>query len=229
MSIVFYDLCGKDARRFSPFGWRTRMALAHKGLEHTVELVKFTEKHKIEFSGQKLVPVIRDGDTVVADSFAIAEYLEEAYPDRPSLFGSPEGVGMARVINNFVNMSIQPLVGGLIVADVFDYVDESCKEYFRSSREQRFGKKLEEVQVGREERVEGFRKSMEPIRQVVAVQPYIGGDRPTYADFPLFAVLQWMRCTSTFAVLETDDPIRHWFERLLEEYNGLGKEEPAAA
>lgn len=229
MTIVFYDLCGKDGKRFSPFGWRTRMALAHKGLEHHVEPVKFTEKDKIAFSGQKLVPVIKDDDTVVTDSFAIAEYLEDAYPDRPSLFGSVEGRGMAKAINAFVNMTIQPLLPSLIVADVAEQVDPGCLDYFVSSREQRFGKALAEVQAGREDRVDAFRKAMEPIRLVILDQPFIGGERPTYADYPLFGVLQWARCTSTFPLLEVDDPIRHWFERLLEDYDGLGKSEPAAA
>ena len=34
MAITLYDLAGAEAdRRFSPFCWRTKMALAHKGLE----------------------------------------------------------------------------------------------------------------------------------------------------------------------------------------------------
>ncbi len=37
------------------------------------------------------VPIIQDGDNVVNDSFAIAQYLERTYPDRPSLFGGPGG------------------------------------------------------------------------------------------------------------------------------------------
>lgn len=82
MAITFYDLCGRASKRYSPYGWRTRMALAHKGLDYSLELVKFTEKHKLEFSGQPLVPVIRDGERVVNDSWAIAEYLEDAYADR---------------------------------------------------------------------------------------------------------------------------------------------------
>ncbi len=33
MAITMYDLAGADPnRRFSPFCWRTKMALAHKGL-----------------------------------------------------------------------------------------------------------------------------------------------------------------------------------------------------
>src|SRR5436190_7008774 len=34
VTITLYDLAGAEAeRRFSPFCWRTKMALAHKGLE----------------------------------------------------------------------------------------------------------------------------------------------------------------------------------------------------
>ena len=58
--MKFYDLSGADNKRFSPFGWRVRMSLAHLDMEeHTeVELVKFSQKDKIRFSGQELVPVI---------------------------------------------------------------------------------------------------------------------------------------------------------------------------
>eukprot|EP01037_Dinobryon_pediforme_P044434 gene44434-56209_t len=34
------------------------------------------------------VPVLRGGDHVVSDSFAIAEYLDAAYPDRPLMAGA---------------------------------------------------------------------------------------------------------------------------------------------
>lgn len=235
MPLTFYDLCGRDSARFSPFGWRTRFALAHKGLDYDLELVKFTEKDKVAFSGQKLVPVIVDGGALgntitVADSWKIAEYLEDAYPDRPSLFGGPGGRGMARAINAFVDRTIMIHLGSLIVFDVFrDHVDPGCQPYFRESREARFNKPLEEVQTGREERVETFRKALEPVRMVVADQPFIGGDSPNYGDIPLAGTLQWARLTSSFPLLAADDPVHGWFDRMLDAYDGLGRSIPAAA
>jgi glutathione S-transferase len=57
-----WDLAGADpAVRFSPYCWRVRMALAHKGLSAETIPWRFTEKNLIAFSGQGLVPVIRDG------------------------------------------------------------------------------------------------------------------------------------------------------------------------
>lgn len=229
MAITFYDLCGRDSKRFSPYGWRTRMALAHKGLSYDLELVKFTEKDKIAFSGQQLVPVLCNGERVVSDSWTIAEYLEDSYPDRPSLFGSAAGRGMARAINAFVNTTIQPLLFPLIVADVLQQVDAADREYFDSSRQKRLGRPLAEVQAGRDDRVEGFRKALEPFRIVVRDQAFIGGDAPTYADYTLFGTLQWARCTSSYGVVGTDDPIHAWFARVLDLHGGVGRGEPAAA
>src|SRR3546814_1325539 len=99
MTRTLYELVGAEDRRFSPYCWRIRMALAHKGLDAELEPCRFTEKHKLAFSGQKLVPVLVDGERVVNDSWAIACYLDEAYPDAPSLLGGPIGRGTARFLN----------------------------------------------------------------------------------------------------------------------------------
>src|SRR6185436_6817693 len=86
MSRKLYDLAGADpARRFSPYCWRTKLALAHKGLGVETVPWRFTEKDVIAFSGSKLVPVLVDGDCTVYDSWTIANYLEDTYPDAPSL------------------------------------------------------------------------------------------------------------------------------------------------
>ena len=73
MAITMHDLAGADpALRFSPYCWRARMALAHKGLAVETVPWRFTEKDAIAFSGQGRVPVIRDGERVVPDSWSIA-------------------------------------------------------------------------------------------------------------------------------------------------------------
>ena len=150
MPIVMYDLAGADpALRFSPYCWRTRMALAHKGLGVETVPWRFTDKDMIAFSGQGRVPVIRDGETVVSDSWAIACYLEAHYPERPSLFGGAVGQAHARLINAWADAAVLGAAARLIVRDVFDAIDPKDREYFRSSREQRFGATLEAVQDGR--------------------------------------------------------------------------------
>jgi glutathione S-transferase len=223
MSLTFYWLDGKDGRRFTPFGWRSRMAVAHKGLEPEIETVKFGEKDKVAFSGQKLVPVLVDGDTVVADSWAIACYLEDAYPDRPALFGCAAARGTALFVNNWCNQSIHPGLVPLIVRDILDHVWPEDADYFRESREKRFGKTLEEVQANRDERIEGFRAGLGPLRATLKASPYLGGDGPSYADYIVFGSLMWPRAVSDYQLLEADDPIEAWFQGMLDLHGGLGR------
>jgi len=75
--ITLWELKGRDGRRYSAYSWRTKMALKHKGLEFESRPVLMGDKDAIAFSGGKTVPIIRDGEKVVRDSWAIAEYLED--------------------------------------------------------------------------------------------------------------------------------------------------------
>ena len=119
MSLKLFELVGTDDDRpFSPFCWRTRMALAHKGLSAESIPWCFTEKDAIAPHQSEKVPVLLDGETSVADSWAIANYLEDNYPDRPSLFGGEGGRAMGRMMNWWGDVTV---VGGmfpLIVADI---------------------------------------------------------------------------------------------------------------
>jgi len=82
MPLKLFELVGSDSTRpFSPYCWRTRMALAHKGLSAESIPWCFTEKHAIAPHQSEKVPVLLDGDTAVRDSWAIANYLEDAYPE----------------------------------------------------------------------------------------------------------------------------------------------------
>jgi glutathione S-transferase len=227
MAIVMYDLAGADpALRFSPYCWRTRMALAHKGLAVETLSWRFTEKEALAFSGQGRVPVIRDGGTVVSDSWSIAEYLEDTYPDRPSLFGGNTGRAHARFINAWADSVMVGGIARLIVRDLLDVVAPQDRTYFRDSREARFGMSLEAVQDGRDTRVTEFRASLLPVRLVLGRQAWLGGDAPSYADFIVFGTLQWPRCTSRFELLVPDDPIAAWRERMLDLFDGLARSAP---
>src|SRR6266700_2414894 len=119
MTLKIYELVGsEETRPFSPYCWRTRMALAHKGLEADTIPWRFTEKAAIAPYNSDKVPVLLDGDRSVADSLVIANYLEETYPDKPSLFGGAGGKAAARFLNGYGDVAI---IGGmftLIVADI---------------------------------------------------------------------------------------------------------------
>lgn len=227
--IELFDLAGADpAVRFSPYCWRTRMALAHKGLDVTTIPWRFTDKDAIAFSGQGRVPVIRDGDTVVWDSWAIARHLEATYPDRPTLFGGAAGEAHARFINSWADGVLLPGIARFIVGDVFAVIGEEDKSYFRRTREERFGKRIEDIQVGREAALPAFRQSLAPLRLTLKAQPFLGGAGPMYGDHVVFGNFQWARVTSAFQLLDRDDEVAVWLERMLDLYGGLARATPLA-
>jgi glutathione S-transferase len=225
---VLYDLAGAEPeRRFSPYCWRTRMALAHKGLAVRTVPWRFSDKDAIAFTGQGRVPVLVDGETAVHDSWAIAVHLEATYPDRPSLFHGAAAMAVTRFVNAWADRVLMPLVAPLIIVDILEHLHEKDHAYFRASREKAFGKPLEAVMADRDTRVLSFRQAMEPLRTTLRTQNFIAGDAPAYADYIPFGVLQWARAISPFPLLEASDPVFAWRERLLDAFDGLARNTPA--
>lgn len=228
MPITMYDLAGAEAeRRFSPFCWRARMALAHKGLAVETVPWRFTEKDKLPQPNDGRVPVIVDGGQVVHDSTAIADYLEQRYPDRPSLFGGASGRALTRFVQNWTETVLHIGLIRLVVLDIWRHVAPQDREYFRSSREERFHMTLEEFVGERDSRLAAFRASLDPLRRTVERQHFIAGDAPAYADYVAFGAFQWARAISDFEVLAIGDPVRAWRGRMLGLFDGLARRAPA--
>lgn len=228
MAVILYDLAGANDARFSPYCWRARMALAHKGLDVESRPVGFGEIASVEGGASKTVPVIVDGDRTVQDSWDIAEYLEDAYPDRRSLFGGVGGRALCRFVQSWANATLSPAIGSMVVKDVSDRVREEDRAYFRQSRETRYGRTLTEVQADRKTRLDAFRALLTPLRLTLGALPFLGGSDPSYADYIVFGTLQWPRVMSPFALLEPADPVNDWMERCLDLHGGVGRSMPAA-
>lgn len=228
--LKLYDLAGADDnRRFSPYCWRVKLALAHKGL--TVETIpwRFTEKDRIAPSGQGRVPVLVDGDQWIADSWTIACHLEDTYPDRPSLFGGAAGRALTRFYVGWADTVLHPAIIRLVVRDIVDHLHPKDREYFRKSREERLGKTLEDVVADRETRLPAFRALLAPLRTVLKERQFLAGASPLQADYVVFGGFQWARAISAFPLLEKDDLVHAWRERMLDLYGGLARRAPAEA
>lgn len=223
MTIKLCELAGADPdMRYSPFCWRTRLALAHKGLGFEGIPWRLTDKQMIAFSGSTRVPVLVDGETVVNDSWRIAEYLDDAYPNRPSLLGPHEGRSHLRLLNFWLDNLTFTTILPCVLNDIPKVLAPQDQSYFRASREQRFGKKLEEIGTDRDTAgVAAFRAAIAPVRSLLAEQPWLGGAQPSYADYILLGSLQWARCVSRFHFLLTDDPVHAWHVRGMALFGGL--------
>jgi glutathione S-transferase len=222
--ITLYDLVFDGDRRPSPYCWRTKFALKHKGLDWRDEPTGFTEKQKIAFAKSQTVPVLHDGANVVKDSWAIAEHLEKAYPDK-TLFPDDPTHAYARFVNGWTDVAVNSAVFPLIAGDLVDRVRPEDKDYIVESRGKRLGTTdFAGIQArAREKGVASFRAVLEPARRILSGQAFLSGASPAYLDYILFGTLMWPRTISPLELLEKDDVVHVWRERMLDLFDGMAR------
>jgi maleylacetoacetate isomerase len=100
----------------STAAWRVRIALELKGLEWAsvpVHLVRDGGEQRKpafrELNPQGLVPVLEVDGSLLTQSLAIIEYLEETRPERPLLPAEPRARARVRALAQLVACDIHPL------------------------------------------------------------------------------------------------------------------------
>lgn len=207
MSIVLYDLTASGDCRFSPYCWRTKLALAHKGLEYEAVATRFTEIDALSDGPRLSLPTLDDEGKRIVDSWAIAEHLEAVRPDLPSLF--PEGKSHARFMNAWTPTIHRPVLK-LILLDVYNMLDAEDQTYFRKDREAKFGMSLEAFVSDKDAGLKAFRAAVQPIRELLISQPFLSGDAPAYADYIPAGAFLWAEAVSDCQLLEGGDPVADW-------------------
>lgn len=217
-----FELAAEDREiRFSPFVWRTKLALAHKDLDYKAVPVGFLEKEAFASSGSQTVPVLEDDGRWIAQSWDIACYLEDRYSDRPSLFDSAEARALSRHLVNTIDATLVPQVFLLIVADIPKILSDADAAYFRKTREARIGSPLESTIERRPRNIEKLAKLLVPFERTFSEQPFICGERPAYGDYALFGLFQWARLVSPVEVLPEPSMLRDWHQRMIGLFDGL--------
>ena len=80
----------------------------------------------------------------------------------------------------------------------------------------------------REQGVAAFRAVLEPARRVLKEQPFLSGEQPAYPDYALAGAFLWARVATPLTLLEADDPVHAWRERMLDLFDGMGRKAKAA-
>lgn len=225
--LKLFDLAGRDANlRFSPYCWRTKMALRHKDLAFETTPWRFTEKETIGKSGQGRVPVLIDGEQWVHDSWQIALYLDRSYPDRPALMKTDADRAAAHFMNSWCDLTLHLALRHLVLLDVLKAVAEKDQSYFRTSREKALGTTLEQACGDRAANLAGFLKTFAPAEAALSATRYFGGAQPNYSDYVLFGSLQWSNAISGTTFLPDGSAGAGWFEGMLDLYDGFARKAP---
>jgi maleylacetoacetate isomerase len=98
----------------SSAAFRVRIALNLKGLDYdqvAVHLRKGEQRAPdfLKLNPQALVPALIDGDSVLTQSLAIIEYLDEKFPNLPLLPNTLEGRARVRALAQIPACEIHPL------------------------------------------------------------------------------------------------------------------------
>ncbi len=229
MSLQLYDLCGEYRDlRFSPHCWKAKMALKHKGLDFETIPTPFTGIASIG-EGISSVPVLSSGGDLIRDSFDIALFLDEEYPERPLLFGHPGVVSATRLIEGWAATAIHPIIFRMIARDIHDVLDEDNQRFFRESREPGIGKSLGEFQQGVDALADQLSSAFAPLRRALRHQDFIGGSGPLFSDYIALGPLMWLATIHGSVPLAADDAVNLWYERCLNLFDGYAASAEKAA
>ena len=230
MTRHLYDLAGADdALRFSPYCWRAKLALKHKGLDVETIPLRFTEKERIGESGQDRVPVLVDDGTWISDSWAIARYLDDTYPEAPLLFPDAGTRAAAQFMNAWADATLNRAILPLAVLRVHAVLHEKDKAYFRESREERFGCTLEAYSADRETAQAGLNDALAPLEHHLGASDYVSGKAAAYPDYIVQGSLQWLNTVHGDPCLGSLPNTQAWFARMADLFDGYVREAPRAA
>ena len=221
--IKFFDLALSHGATISPFVWATKYAIAHKGLDMEVVPGGFTGIMERTGGQSERLPAIVDDGEWVLDSWLIAEHLDRKYPDRPTLIGDPS----VKVLTQFIETWLwQTAISPWMTCYLKNYRDWSVPEdhaYVTESRERMFGRSIEDIVVGREDRLPQVPPKLELLRGILKEHKWLGGESPNYADYRALAVFLFCASVADTPPLTADDPLRDWIDRGFDLYGGLGR------
>jgi len=229
MTIKLYELCGVDETNlFSPHCWKIRLSLAHKGLSHETIPVPFSKVATLEGGSKRKVPVLRDGDEVIEESYEIALFLDRKYPERPSLFDGDGARAMTQFVISWSQTQLHPVIARMCLMDIYNRLAPVDQEHFRITREKLFGMTLEKFSTEMAATPADLKKTLFPLDNMLGRQAFIGGESPLFADYVVFGALQWLRTVQGEDGLPKDGRVAEWFNILLDMYDGLGRATKAA-
>ncbi len=203
-----------DGTPISPCAWRSRFALAEKGIAFESVPVMLTEIPTIGAGEHRTVPVLEVRGRYISDSWQIADYLDKV-DTGPQLFGSPAERALAWFFDRWLADQVVSQLFRAYVGDIFDRVALEDRDYFRRTREARLQTSIEQAMADREKALAGARAALEPVRLSLLRSVFLSGDRAAYVDFMLASCFIWIGLVGTSPLLTRNDPIIPWLQRVL--------------
>lgn len=234
----------------SHYSEKVRLILDYKGLPYRkVDVTPGVGQiDLVRLSGQRQVPVLKDGSEVIADSTAIAEYLDRKYPEKPILPSDPKQRGLTLLIEQWADESLglngrKAMVGAIgesqsfrtavlptTTPDVLKTLIGAVPSEFFSFLGFGVGLGPDTVKAAKD----ALRRDLEALCFILLEQPYLTGDQPTLADFAAAALSMYIkfpdgpyldipdqlkgRGVPGLADVATFDPFFNWRDKLYRDF-----------
>ena len=220
MTIELFDLAGDNEKiLFGPYCWRVKMSLMHKGIDFNVNPWRFSDKSATADSGFAAVPIIKDGDKWLGDSWDIVQYLDEQYPDKPLIGDANQKAEIEDFINT-CQTQVLPAVVPLAILQVHNLLDSESQTYFRETREAALGNQLENINAEPEVAKANLAEALSGFNATLTNQSFFGGEEPNYADYALFGLLKWADVVSAYRPIDDDSVVGKWFVSIEQRHDG---------
>ena len=216
--LKLYDLCGKNNIRFSPPCWTIKLCLMYKDISFETIPVGFSEKYKIAFTNQNLVPILKSNDHFVCDSWDIINWLEQNYSQNP-LFLNSSNKTFSYFLYHWTSKELLPVLFKVIANEIPKILEGKDLEYFVKTREEKIKGPLSKLKPLAPAATINFRKLVNPIRKIIKENNYISGKKPGLEDFIFFGNLKWVQSCNNYPLLEDDDLIKKWFSEIHKIFN----------
>lgn len=182
----------------SQYSEKVRLILDYKGL--TYRKIEVTpgigQVELFRMSGQRQVPVLKDGNQIVADSTEIAKYLDRQYPERPIIPTDPLQRGLCLLIEEWADESIGMKSRKALFGAISQ--DQNLRKSLLPTTTPDLLKNLVEVIPGDLLNVLGsgvgyspdavksatkdLKQDLEALCLILLERPFLIGDQPTLAD-----------------------------------------------
>jgi glutathione S-transferase len=188
----------------SQYSEKVRLILDYKGLEYKkIEVTPGVGQIEVfRLSGQRQVPILKDGDMVIADSTEIAFYLDRKYPDRPLIPTDPLLRGQCLLIEEWADESIglksqKAFIGALNQNQGFrtSILPKNTPDIFKNLIGAVPGDFLNFLGTGvglgadaLKEARKGLKQDLEALSLILEAKPYLVSDQPTLADLTVAAL-----------------------------------------
>ena len=190
----------------------------------------FTEKHKIAFAQSQTVPVIHDGPKRGEGQLGdrqpprrgLSRQAAVQERDGACLCALRQRLGRHRRASGAVSHG-----RSAIFTDRVRPVDQP---YFRNRAASGWARPTSPPSRPRRARRASLPSARRSSRRAASLgeQKFLAGEQPAYPDYALAGAFLWARIASPLELLEPDDPVHAWRERMLDLFDGMGRKAKAA-